>query len=160
MILRGIAEKWVWFTAVTESRRLEHQFQYTMMSVVMSVFLSLGSFPTGISDGQQNQRVYNQQWQRVNCMYQYPILNLLDIPSWQGIESSHQTFFVGGTGWLYVSYLAGIHAHFYIISEVLSELTSPINVTNQTFIMRHRPVTPGWRLKNFSSYVYMYQTRP
>ena len=43
-----------------------------------SILLSLGCFPTGISDGQQNQRVYNQ---RVNCMHQCSILNLLDIPS-------------------------------------------------------------------------------
>ena len=28
--LRDIAEKWVWFTAVTESRRIEHQLQAVM----------------------------------------------------------------------------------------------------------------------------------
>ena len=29
--------------------------------------------------------------------------------------------------------------------EELSELVNPINVTNQTFIMKQWPVTPGWR---------------
>ena len=42
---------------------------------------------------------------------------------------------------------------FFIISEkleVLSELVNPINVTNQTFIMKHRPVAPGWRVSSSS----------
>ena len=34
--------------------------------------------------------------------------------------------------------------------EVLSELVNPINVTNQTFIMKHRPVTPGWTVARTS----------
>ena len=36
----------------------------------------------------------------------------------------------------------GIHARFSVSEklEVLSELVNPINVTNQTFIMKHRPV--------------------
>ena len=34
--LRGIAEKWVRFTSVTESRRLGHQFQQMWLQVVMS----------------------------------------------------------------------------------------------------------------------------
>ena len=53
----------------------------------------------------------------------------------------------------------------FIISEkleVLSELVNPIDVNNQTFIMKHRPVAQGCMgsHKNFSSYVYMYQSRP
>ena len=46
-----------------------------------------------------------------------------------------------------------MHACFFIISEkleVLSELVNPINVTNQTFIMKHRPVAPGWRVSRTS----------
>ena len=42
---------------------------------------------------------------------------------------------------------------FCIISEkleVLSELVNPINVTNQTFIMKHRPVALGWRVTRTS----------
>ena len=37
--------------------------------------------------------------------------------------------------------------HVFIISdklEVLRELVNPANVTNQIFIMKHRPVAPGW----------------
>ena len=33
---------------------------------------------------------------------------------------------------------SGIHA--------VSKLVNPVNVTNQTFIMKHRPVAPGWRV--------------
>ena len=41
-----------------------------------------------------------------------------------------------------------MHVFLFIISdkvEVLSELVNPININNQTFIMKHRPVAPGWR---------------
>ena len=46
--------------------------------------------------------------------------------------------------------------------EVLSKLVNLINVTNQTFIMKHRPVAPGWRVSRTSvaMHVYMYQSRP
>ena len=46
-----------------------------------------------------------------------------------------------------------IHAHVFIISEkleVLTELVNPVKVTNQTFITKHRPVTPGWRVSRTS----------
>ena len=39
---------------------------------------------------------------------------------------------------------------FCIVSEKLEVLSELANVTNQTFIMKHRPVTPGWSHKNFS----------
>ena len=57
------------------------------------------------------------------------------------------------------------HMHiFFTISdklEVLSELVNPINVTNQTFIMMQRPMTPGWRVSRTSVaiYVYIYATQ-
>ena len=34
--------------------------------------------------------------------------------------------------------------------EILSELVNPINVTDQTFTMQHRPVAPGWRVTRTS----------
>ena len=46
-----------------------------------------------------------------------------------------------------------MHIFLFIISEnveVLSELVIPINIINQTFIMEHRPVTPGWRASRTS----------
>ena len=48
-----------------------------------------------------------------------------------------------------------MHARFFFYYlyeklEVLSELVNPINVTNQTFIMKHRPVAPGWRVSRTS----------
>ena len=45
-----------------------------------------------------------------------------------------------------------IHVFFSISEklEVLSELVNPISVTNQTFIMKHRPVAPGWRVSRTS----------
>ena len=64
--LRGIAEKWVRFTCVTESRIVNFnvttssdvslQMCFSTMSDLWwfdSMLLSLGCFPTGISDGQQ-----------------------------------------------------------------------------------------------------------
>ena len=39
--------------------------------------------------------------------------------------------------------------------EVPSELVNSITVTNQTFIMKHRPITRMESLKDFSSYVYI-----
>ena len=45
------------------------------------------------------------------------------------------------------------HVHVFIISEkleVLSELVNPINVTNQTFTMKHRPIVPGRRVTRTS----------
>ena len=46
--------------------------------------------------------------------------------------------------------------------EVLSELVKPINVTNLTFIMKHRPVAPGWRVSRSSVAIciIMYHSRP
>ena len=75
-------------------------------------------------------------------MHQWSIL------IYKEFESSHQTFFVGGPGWLDVTLFTALTRNtcmhiFFIISEkleVLSELVNPINVTNQTFIMKHRPV--------------------
>ena len=46
-----------------------------------------------------------------------------------------------------------MHVFLSIISEnveVLSELCNPINTTNQTFIMKHRPVAPGCRASRTS----------
>ena len=57
----------------------------SLMSGCWFNIIDIRMLPTGISDGQQNQRVYNQYWQRVNCMHQCSIVNLLDIPSWLGI---------------------------------------------------------------------------
>ena len=80
-------------------------------------------------------------------MHQCSILNLLDIPSWQGIgESSCQIFFVGA--WhKTITALTRNTCNFFTISEkleVLSALVNPINVTNQTFIIKRKPVAPGW----------------
>ena len=37
-----------------------------------------------------------------------------------------------------------------------SELVNAINVTNQTFMMKHRPVAPGWRVsKSWVAIVYI-----
>ena len=72
-----IAEKRVWFTCITESKRLECEFRqcdykwwrqspdvrFSTKSDLWSfdsIFLSLACFPTRILGGQQNNRVYNQ----------------------------------------------------------------------------------------------------
>ena len=71
-------------------------------------------------------------------------------------ESNHQTFFVGRPGWLNIRLFTALTRNtctFFIIYEkleVLSELDNPVNVTNQTFIMKHRTVTPGWRVSRTS----------
>ena len=71
--LGGIAEKWVWFTCFTESRIVNFSNMTTSgcqspdvrspqcltSGGLKSMLLSLGCFPTGISDSHQNRRVYN-----------------------------------------------------------------------------------------------------
>ena len=51
---------------------------------------------------------------------------------------------------------------FFIIIEKLELLSELVNVTNQTFIIKHRPVAPGWRVSRSSvaMCIYMYQSRP
>ena len=71
-------------------------------------------------------------------------------------EPNHQTFFVGGPGWLairlFTALIRNTYTFFFLSKklEVLSELVNPANFTNQTFIMRHRPVAPGWRVSRTS----------
>ena len=102
-----------------------------------SIFLSIGCFPTGISDGQQNQRVYNQ---RVNCMHQCSILNLLDIPSWQGIWVKPPDIFLwGGLGWLDIRLFTPLTRNtctFFIISEKLEVLSELVKVAGTVLRVR------------------------
>ena len=43
---------------------------------------------------------------------------------------------------------------------IAGQRVSSVNVTNQTFIMKRRPVAPGWRVLRISVAIYMYQSRP
>ena len=57
-------------------------------------------------------------------------------------ESNHPIFFIGEPRWLdtrlFTPLIRNTCMFFFIISKVLSELVNPINVTNQTFVMKHR----------------------
>ena len=161
-----IIEKWVWFIAVTDSRRLEHQSKW--LQVVMSVprlclstICDVWWFDSSIGcleyrmANKIKEYIINSDKEGTVCI-SAPFLICWTYILDKEFESNDPIFFIGEPRWLDIRLFTPLTRKtctFCIISEkleVLSELVNPINVTNQTFIMKHRPVAPRWRVSRSS----------
>ena len=65
---------------------------------------------------------------------------------WGTWMARHKTICCLDQKYMHVFYHDGIYENL----EILSQLVNPINVTNQTFSMKHRPVAPGLRVSRTS----------
>ena len=126
--LRSTTGKWVWFTAVTDSKRLEHQSKWlqVVMSVPIlhlstisdvwwfdSIFLSIGCLEYQMAN-KIKECIINSDKEWTVCI-SAPFLICWTYVHDKEFESNHPIFFIGEPRWFDIDYLLpwpGIEARF------------------------------------------------